>query len=282
MLTDRIPNRPARILPAVGVERNEQVGPAVRTDDGARTDRAEPAWGRQHMGERMDADNPAVRNGAPRNGRARDGSEGLTAEPVVFVVDDDATVLRSIERLLRCHGLTVRPFASPVPFLRAIDPATPGCVLLDLSLPGSTGLDVQKQLLASGNLQPIVFLSGYGTIRASVQAMKAGAVDFIEKPFEETTLITIVERAIERDREQRARRIEGEAYTARLELLTPRERQVLRHVIAGRLNKQIAARLGTAEKTIKVHRARVMYKMSVRSVAELTRVADFIGIQPEA
>jgi len=231
----------------------------------------------------MDADNPGTRNNAPRSNRGRDGGEGLTVEqPVVFVVDDDATVLRSIERLLRCHGLSVRPFASPTAFLRAIEPATHGCVLLDLSLPGSTGLDVQKQLLASGNLQPIVFLSGYGTIRASVQAMKAGAVDFIEKPFEETTLIAVVERAIERDREQRARRIEGEAYTARLELLTPRERQVLRHVIAGRLNKQIAARLGTAEKTIKVHRARVMYKMSVRSVAELTRVADFIGIQPEA
>ncbi|HZF28451.1 MAG TPA: response regulator [Gammaproteobacteria bacterium] len=231
----------------------------------------------------MDVDNTGARNNLPRSTRARDGSESLIAEqPVVFVVDDDATVLRSIERLLRCHGLPVRPFASPGAFLRAIDPSTPGCVLLDLSLPGSTGLDVQTQLLASGNLQPIVFLSGYGTIRASVQAMKAGAVDFIEKPFEESTLIATVERAIERDREQRARRIEGEAYTARLELLTPRERQVLRHVIAGRLNKQIAARLGTAEKTIKVHRARVMYKMSVRSVAELTRVADFIGIQPEA
>jgi FixJ family two-component response regulator len=231
----------------------------------------------------MDTDNNGARNNTARASRVRDGVEGAAAEqPVVFVVDDDATVLRSIERLLRVHGHAVRPFASPIAFLRAIDPATPGCVLLDLSLPGSTGLDVQKQLLASGNLQPIVFLSGYGTIRASVQAMKAGAVDFIEKPFEESTLIDTVERAIERDREQRARRMEGDAYTARLELLTPRERQVLRHVIAGRLNKQIAARLGTAEKTIKVHRARVMYKMSVRSVAELTRVADFIGIQPEA
>jgi FixJ family two-component response regulator len=128
----------------------------------------------------------------------------------------------------------------------------------------------------------VVFLSGYGTVAASVQAMKAGAVDFIEKPFEEGVLVTSVERAIERDRQQRARRDESDVYAARLELLTPRERQVLRHVIAGRLNKQIAARLGTAEKTIKVHRARVMYKMSVRSVAELTRVADFIGIQPEA
>lgn len=205
----------------------------------------------------------------------------MTEQPTVFVVDDDATVLRAIERLLRLHGYTVRPFASPGPFLRAIDPLTPGCVLLDLSLPDVTGLDVQKQLLAAGNHQPVVFLSGYGTIRASVQAMKAGAVDFIEKPFEESTLLATVERAIAADTEQRARRLESEVYAARLELLTPRERQVLGHVIAGRLNKQIAARLGTAEKTIKVHRARVMYKMSVRSVAELTRVADSIGIRPE-
>jgi FixJ family two-component response regulator len=206
----------------------------------------------------------------------------LTEQPVVFVVDDDTAVLRAIERLLRAHGFNARPFSSPGPFLRAIDPSISGCILLDLSLPEVTGLDVQKQLIAAGNYQPIVFLSGYGTIRASVQAMKAGAIDFIEKPFEESLLLATVERAIERDRAQRARRIESEVYAARLGLLTPRERQVLGHVIAGRLNKQIAARLGTAEKTIKVHRARVMYKMSVRSVAELTRVADFIGIQPEA
>jgi FixJ family two-component response regulator len=231
----------------------------------------------------MDADNPVTRNNTPRPAKGREGSNGSPAQPaVVFVVDDDAAVLRSIERLLRCHGIVVRPFSSPAAFLRAIDPSTPGCVLLDLSLPGSTGLDVQKQLLASGKLQPVIFMSGYGTIHASVQAMKAGAVDFIEKPLEESTLLGSVERAIAHDREQRARRSEGDAYAARLELLTPRELQVLRHVIAGRLNKQIAARLGTAEKTIKVHRARMMYKMSVRSVAELTRVADFLGIEPEA
>jgi FixJ family two-component response regulator len=230
----------------------------------------------------METTIPRARNDPARasRGDSRE-STSMSDQPIVFVVDDDATVLRSIERLLRCHSFTVRPFASPAPFLRAIDPSTPGCVLLDLSLPEVTGLDVQKQLVASGHYQPVVFLSGYGTVRSSVQAMKAGAVDFIEKPFEEEVLVASVERAIERDRQQRARRIEGDVYTARLELLTPRERQVLRHVIAGRLNKQIAARLGTAEKTIKVHRARVMYKMSVRSVAELTRVADFIGIQPE-
>jgi FixJ family two-component response regulator len=232
----------------------------------------------------MDAEQARARNGIPRPGRNHEPVEAgmVTEQPVVFVVDDDPAVLRAIERLLRAHGFHVRPFSSPGMFLRAISPSMSGCVLLDLSLPEVTGLDVQKQLLAAGNLQPIVFLSGYGTIRASVQAMKAGAIDFIEKPFEDSLLLATVERAIERDHGQRARRVESDVYAARLGLLTPRERQVLGHVIAGRLNKQIAARLGTAEKTIKVHRARVMYKMSVRSVAELTRVADFIGIQPEA
>ncbi len=232
----------------------------------------------------MDNANPWARNDVSHTSRVSDGRQEISATepPVVFVIDDDTTVLRAIERLLRAHGFTVRPFAAPGPFLHAIDPLTPGCILLDLSLPEVTGLDVQKQLTATGNYQPIVFLTGYGSVRASVQAMKAGAVDFIEKPFEEDVLVATVERAIARDRELRVRRLENDAYAARLELLTPRERQVLGHVIAGRLNKQIAARLGTAEKTIKVHRARVMYKMSVRSVAELTRVADFIGIQPEA
>jgi FixJ family two-component response regulator len=234
------------------------------------------------QGESMDADHPVRRSTHSFAKDSNRNEEALAQQAVVFVVDDDAMVLRSIERLLRCNGLVVQPFDSATAFLRAIDPSTPGCVLLDLSLPESTGLDVQKQLLASGNRHPVVFMSGYGTISASVQAMKAGAVDFIEKPFDESTLLGSVRNALARDREQRARRSEGEAYTARMELLTPRERQVLRHVIAGRLNKQIAARLGTAEKTIKVHRARVMCKMSVRSVAELTRVADLIGIEPEA
>jgi FixJ family two-component response regulator len=176
----------------------------------------------------------------------------------------------------------VRAFASAASFLRAIDASMPGCVLIDLALPDATGLDVQRQLIAMGFGQPFVFLSSCGTVRSAVQAMKAGAEDVIEKPFERVVLLSAVERAIERDSRQRARRLEGDAHAARLESLTPRERQVLGHVIAGRLNKQIAARLGTAEKTVKVHRARVMHKMSVRSVAELTRVADFIGVRPEA
>ena len=130
-------------------------------------------------------------------------------------------------------------------------------------------------------MQPVVFLSGHGSVRTSVLAMRAGALDFIEKPWENDTLLNTVRRALERDREMRMRRSASDSITRRVASLTPRESEVFRHVIAGRLNKQIAARLGTAEKTIKVHRARVMHKMLVRSVAELTRVAEIVGIRPE-
>ena len=202
-------------------------------------------------------------------------------QPTVFAVDDDASVLRGVSRLLRSHGFHVRGYNSAWPFLEAIHPATPGCVLLDLSLPEINGLELQERLLASGNRHPVVFLTGQGSIQASVRALKAGAMDFIEKPFEDTVLLDTVQRALEKDRELRIRQDESELIIHRLASLTPRETQVFRHVIAGHLNKQIAARLGTAEKTIKVHRARVMHKMAVRSVAELTRLADFAGIQPE-
>lgn len=210
------------------------------------------------------------------------GAAALARAPIVFVIDDDATNARSIETLLFSQGYAVRAFDSAASFLRSIDASTPGCVLLNLKLPDATGLAVQTYLAATGCPQPVVFVASGGTVRAAVQAIKGGAEDFIEMPFEEAVLVGAVERAIERDRRQRARRLESELYAARLELLTPRERQVLGHVIAGRLNKQISARLGATEKTIKVHRARMMHKMSVRSVAELTRLADRIGLDPAA
>lgn len=210
------------------------------------------------------------------------GAAALARAPIVFVIDDDATNARSIEALLFSQGYVVRAFDSAASFLRSIDASTPGCVLLNLKLPDATGLAVQTYLAATGCPQPVVFVASGGTVRAAVQAIKGGAEDFIEMPFEEAVLVGAVERAIERDRRQRARRLERELYAARLELLTPRERQVLGHVIAGRLNKQISARLGATEKTIKVHRARMMHKMSVRSVAELTRLADRIGLDPAA
>jgi FixJ family two-component response regulator len=209
------------------------------------------------------------------------GGAALARAPIVFVIDH-ATNARCIEALLCSRGYAVCAFDSAASFMRSIDASTPGCVLLNLMLPDATGLAVQTYLAATGCAQPVVFVANGGTVGAAVQAIKGGAEDFIEMPFEETVLVGAVERAIERDRRQRARRLEKELYAARLELLTPRERQVLGHVIAGRLNKQIAARLGATEKTIKVHRARMMHKMSVRSVAELTRLADHVGVQPEA
>jgi FixJ family two-component response regulator len=204
----------------------------------------------------------------------------MTEQATVFVVDDDASVLRAIARLLRAH-FSVETYDSPRPFLAALRPEVPGCVLLDLALPGVSGLELQARLIESGCLQPVVFLSGQGSVRASVQAMRAGALDFIEKPWEDDTLVNAVRRALDHDRETRTRRDTSDSISRRVSSLTPRETEVFRHVIAGRLNKQIAAKLGTAEKTIKVHRARVMHKMSVRSVAELTRVAEFMSIHPE-
>ena len=198
----------------------------------------------------------------------------------VFIVDDDAGVLEALSWLLSFE-LTVRTYDSPAPFLEAIRPETPGCILLDLGLPDVSGLELQARLKEAGCSQPVVFLSGQGSVRTSVQAMRAGALDFIEKPWDNDTLLATVRRAVERDREIRAHRAAVASIMGRVASLTPRESEVFRHVIAGRLNKQIAAKLGTAEKTVKVHRSRVMHKMSVRSVAELTRAAELTGIRPE-
>lgn len=203
----------------------------------------------------------------------------MTGESRVFVVDDDASVLRAIRRLLSFE-FVVQSFESPAPFLDAIRPDTPGCILLDLALPGLSGLELQARLTETGCFQPVVFLSGHGSVQTSVQAMRAGAMDFIEKPWRNETLIGTIRRALEIDREARSRRDAAASMSLRVASLTPRESEVFRHVIAGRLNKQIAARLGTAEKTVKVHRARLMHKMSVRSVAELTRIAELVGIPP--
>lgn len=198
----------------------------------------------------------------------------------VFVIDDDPGVLRAIGRLLRSNGYRTQLFTDATQFLRTIHSSAPGCVLVDLAMPEISGLDLQERLRASGDPRPIVFLSGQGSVQSSVRAMKAGAVDFIEKPFQEADLLATVQVALDRDRRLRAQHDAVEQIKRRFAALTRRESEVLRHVIAGRLNKQIAMRLGTAEKTVKVHRARVMQKMSVRSVAALTRVADIAGIPP--
>jgi len=188
----------------------------------------------------------------------------------VSVVDDDALVLRSLGRLLRSAGFAVRTFPTPQAFL-AQGGGDPGCVVIDLSLPGSSGLHVQQALARSGDTRPVVFISGHGDVPSSVAAMKAGAVDFLVKPFEEAQLLAAVGAAVQRDRAARVAQGEQAALRRRLAALTPREREVFDRVVAGRLNKQIAAELGTSEKTVKVHRARMMRKMGVDSLAGLVR-----------
>jgi FixJ family two-component response regulator len=196
------------------------------------------------------------------------------------VVDDDPSVLRALTRLLSAAGLEARGFPSPTAFLQAHDPATPGCLVLDVALPGLDGLELQQALLASDCARPIVFITGRGDIPTTVRAMKGGAVDFLTKPVNDRDLLGAVRNAIEVDRVARQAQVEMDAMRHRLASLTPREREVLVHVVAGRLNKQIAADLGTVEKTIKVHRARIMEKMAVRSLADLVRAAERLGLPP--
>jgi FixJ family two-component response regulator len=198
----------------------------------------------------------------------------------VFVVDDDADVRRALGRLLQSAAYDVSTYATSAEFLTAHDPQRAGCVILDLAMPDMDGLAVQASLAASGTPRPIIFLSGNGSIATSVMAMRAGAVTFLTKPVEGAHLLAAVEEGLRLDSQARAQRAQRLDILRRLDSLTPREREVLTHVVAGRLNKQIAADLGTVVKTIKVHRARVMHKMGVRSVAQLARIAALAGIEP--
>ena len=192
----------------------------------------------------------------------------------VFLIDDDAGVLTALTRLLREAGFDVEAFQSPSEFLLHDDASTPGCAVLDVALGDWNGLEVQTALANKGDARPIIFITGQGDIATSVQAMKAGAVDFLTKPVRDEDLIEAVRRALERDRATREEEARLASVGERLASLTPREQEVLSSVVAGRLNKQIAAELGIAEKTVKVHRARVMAKMAVRSVAELVRLVQ--------
>lgn len=200
---------------------------------------------------------------------------------IVFLVDDDPAVLEGLKRLLRGAGFTARSYLSPERFLEQHDPQAPGCAVFDLSMGGDVnGLELQRILAARGDDRPVIFLTGRGDIPVSVQAMKAGAIDFLTKPVDDEVLLNAIRIALEQDRQRRETRHKNSDAEQRLGKLTERELEVLRHVIAGRLNKQIAAALGVAEKTVKVHRGRVMAKMGVRSVAELVRVTEQIGITP--
>jgi len=199
-------------------------------------------------------------------------------EPIVFIVDDDASVRTSTERLVRSVGFRVQTFASAKEFLDASRPEGPACLVLDVRLPGLSGLDLQHELAQSGPQVPIIFITGHGSIPMSVQAMKAGAVEFLTKPFQRGELIAAIRAAIERDRTAHSARRAADELRARYETLTPREREVLGFVVAGLLNKQIAGELATSERTIKFHRAHIMEKMNAASLAELVRMAGQLGI----
>jgi FixJ family two-component response regulator len=199
--------------------------------------------------------------------------------PTVFVVDDDASVRKSLVRLLKSSGYRTESFASADEFFDCWkkNPG-PGCVLLDIQMPGLDGLQLQQQLQTSADGIPIIFITGHGDIPSSVKAMKAGAVDFFPKPFNGEDLLQAVREAIQRDHRERRERAERTAVAGRYETLTPREREVMALVVRGMLNKQIASALGASEKTIKIHRGRVMEKMKAQSVADLVRAAEKINM----
>lgn len=197
--------------------------------------------------------------------------------PVVFVVDDDYRIREALSSLISSVGLRVAVFGSAAEFLEAEKPDVPACLVLDLQLPGSSGLELQQQLL-TGDAPPIVFISGHGDIPSSVRAIKAGAIEFLSKPFDEQELLQAIDTAIQQDRIARQKRSELAELQRCYNLLTPREREVLPFVVAGFANKRTAAELGTAEITIGVHRGQIMRKMAAKSLAELVRMADKLGI----
>jgi FixJ family two-component response regulator len=197
---------------------------------------------------------------------------------VVFVIDDDASMRDAVSRLLNAVGLTVQTFASAREFLGGKLPDVPGCAVLDVRLPGLSGLDLQREMVERGIHIPVIFITGHGDIPMSVQAMKAGAVEFLTKPFRDQDLLDAVRSGIQLDRQGRKERAELAELSDGLRQLTPRELEVMSLVVAGLLNKQIALRLGTSEKTIKIHRSHVMQKMRADSLADLVRMSQKLGI----
>jgi FixJ family two-component response regulator len=198
--------------------------------------------------------------------------------PTVFVVDDDPSVRTSLTRLIESAGYAVEGFASAREFLDRERYAGPCCLVLDVQMPGLTGLDLQEVLAGAGHRMSIVFVTGHGDISMSVRAMKGGAVDFLTKPFDEKELLTAIERCVAKDVHDLGEEARVAEVRKRVKTLTPREAEVFALVVTGMLNKQIASQLGVVEKTVKVHRARVMEKMRARSVAELVRLADRLGV----
>ena len=199
-------------------------------------------------------------------------------DAMVFVVDDDASMRESLKNLIRSVGLRVEVFASAEEFLRSKRPDVPGCLVLDVQLPGLSGFDLQSRMAEIAIEIPIIFITGHGDIPMTVRAMKAGAVEFLTKPFRDQDLLDAIQQALERDRKARDQRAEIEEMRSRFASLTPREREVMARVVAGLLNKQIGAELGTSETTVKIHRHQVMEKMGAGSLPELVRMADRLGL----
>jgi FixJ family two-component response regulator len=198
--------------------------------------------------------------------------------PIVYVIDDDPSMREAIEDLLQSVGLGIRVFPSAQEFLKAARPDAPSCIVLDVRLPGQSGLDFQRQISGTAAELPIVFITGHGDVPMSVRAMKSGAVEFLTKPFRDQELLDAIHVALERDRARRADASGLAGLRARFDALTPREREVLLHVVCGRLNKQIAANLELSEATVKMHRGQIMRKMQAESLPELVRMADRLGV----
>lgn len=206
----------------------------------------------------------------------------MTEKPIVYLLDDEPAMLKALSRVLRAHGFDVEAFHKVEDFFDAARRSRHSCLVLDLAMPGVGGLDVQRILLERHDRTPIVFLTAHGDIPASVKAMKAGAEDFLTKPVQAENLVQAVNSALKRSELQLAKDEEIAELRERLEKLTPRQREVFQYVIAGKMNKNIAAELGTGEQNIKVHRRRVMRKMGVKSLAELVRIAERLGVDPAA
>ena len=200
--------------------------------------------------------------------------------PTIFIIDDDSSMRRALSYLLQSAGYKVETYSSAEKFLQREPYDGVGCILLDVRMPGLSGMDLQEKLMRPDYMMPIIFLTGHGELSMGVHAMKKGAVDFLTKPCDDEQLLAAVNRAIEKDMQARGSYKEKQEIRRRIDLLTPRENEILRYVVAGMLNKQIAAKLGIAEPTVKIHRGRIMEKLRAESVADLVRMAGKAGIEP--